>query len=133
MTFSCVCLCNCAFTTLANFFKNFVTLQKDVADEPHTTLVTIYDDVNFYLRMPQIPFQDLAGNDNDILKWWRDNSSQFSNREKMARQFLAAPASSASAERLFSSAGKMHDDLKKSTSEETMESSLIVNMNYPSA
>ena len=110
-----------------------MTLQKYVIEEPHTLPVTIYDDVNLYLRMPQIPFQDLAGNDQDILKWWRDNSSQFPNLAKMARQFLAAPASSASAERLFSSAGKMHDDLKKSTSEETMESSLIVNMNYPSA
>ncbi len=89
---------------LANFFNNFVTLQKDIAGEPHTTLVTIYDDVNLYLRMPQIPFQDLAGNDQKILKWWRDNSSQFPNLAKMARQFLAAPASYASAERLFSSA-----------------------------
>ena len=118
---------------LANFFNNFVTKQNEVPDEPQTTPVTIYDDVNMYLRMPQIPFQDLAGNDQDILKWWRDHSSQFPNLAKMARQFLAAPASFASAERLFSSAGKMHDDLKKSTSEETMESSLIVNMNYPSA
>ena len=118
---------------LANFFNNFVTKQNEVPDEPQTTPVTIYDDVNMYLRMPQIPFQDLAGNDQDILKWWRDRSSQFPNLAKMARQMLAAPAFSASAERLFSNAGKMHDDLKKSTSEETMESSLIVNMNYPSA
>ena len=51
----------------------------------------------------------------------------------MARQFLGAAASSASAERLFSSAGKMHDDLKKSTCEATLESSLIVGMNYPNA
>ncbi len=105
---------------LANFFNNFVNKQNEVPDEPQTTPVTIYDDVNMYLRMPQIPFQDLAGNDQDILKWWRDHSSQFPNLGKMARQFLAAPASSASAKRLFSSAGKMHDDLKKSTSEETM-------------
>ena len=118
---------------LTNFFNNVVTLQKDVAEEPHTSPVTIYDDVNLYLRMPQIPFQDLAGNDQDIMKCWRDNSSQFPNLAKMARQFLAASASSASAERLLSSARKMHDDLKKSTSEETMESGLIVCMNYPSA
>jgi 2-oxo-4-hydroxy-4-carboxy--5-ureidoimidazoline (OHCU) decarboxylase len=51
----------------------------------------------------------------------------------MARQFLSAPASSACAERLFSSAGKMHDDLKKSTNEATLESQLIVNRNYPDA
>ncbi len=81
---------------LANFFNNFVTLQIDVADEPHTPPMTIYDDVNLYLRMPHIPFQDLAGNDQDILKWWRDNSSEFPDLAKMARQFLAAPATFAS-------------------------------------
>ena len=118
---------------LANLFNNFVTLQNEVPDEPHTTPVTIYDDVNMYLRMPQISFQDLAGNDQDILKCWRDHSSQFPNLVKIARQFSAAPASSGSAERLFSSARQMYDDLKKSTPEETMESSLIVCMNYPSA
>ena len=118
---------------LANFVNNFVALQKDVAEEPHTTPLTIYDDVNLYSHMPQISFQDLAGNDQDILKLWRDNSSQFPNLAKIARQFLVAPASSASAKRLFSSAGKMQDDLKKSTSEETMESRLIVCMAYPSA
>ena len=42
----------------------------------------------------------------------------------MTRQFLAAPASEAAVERLFLSAGKMHDDLKKSTSEDTLEDML---------
>ena len=51
----------------------------------------------------------------------------------MARQFLAAPASSASAERLFSGAGKMHDDLKKATKEGTLEMQLFVAANYPDA
>ena len=51
----------------------------------------------------------------------------------MARQFLAAPASSAAAERLFSAAGKMHDDLKKSTTEDTLEDMLIVAKNFPDA
>ena len=51
----------------------------------------------------------------------------------MARQFMAAPASSASVERLFSAAGKMHDDLKKSTTEETLEDMLTVAKNYPDA
>jgi len=51
----------------------------------------------------------------------------------MARQFLASPASSAGAERLFSRAGKMHDDHKKSTDEVTLENQLLISMNYPDA
>jgi len=57
----------------------------------------------------------------------------FLHLAKMARQFLVLPASSACSERLFSSAGKMHDDLIKNTSKGTMESQLIVCLNYPSA
>jgi hypothetical protein len=51
----------------------------------------------------------------------------------MARQVLSALASPACAERLFSSVGKMHDDLKKSTNEAILESQLIANRNYSDA
>ena len=32
----------------------------------------------------------------------------------MAKQYLAAPASTAAVERVFSAAGRMHNDLRKS-------------------
>ena len=51
----------------------------------------------------------------------------------ISRHFWAATTSCASAERLFSAAGKMHDDLKKSTTEETLEDMLTVSKNYPDA
>ncbi len=74
-----------------------------------------------------------AGHDQDILYWWKVHATEFPNLSKMARHFLAALASSAAAERLFSGAGKMHDDLKKSTSEETLEDMLKVAKNFPDA
>ena len=46
---------------------------------------------------------------------------RISNPLEDGSAFFAAPASSASAESLFFAAGKMHDDLKKSTTEETLE------------
>lgn len=91
------------------------------------------DEVERYLRLPEIPLQTPSGQDQDILYWWKEHASMFPNLSKMARQFLAAPASSASAERLFSAAGKMHDDLKKSTSEDTLEDMLTVAKNFPDA
>ena len=48
----------------------------------------------------------------------------------MARHFLSAPVSFESVERLFSSVGKTHDDLRKNMSEETFESQLKVILNY---
>ena len=47
----------------------------------------------------------------------------------MVKEFLAAPASSAGVERVFSAAGKMHDDLRKSTSDGMLKHSLIAAFN----
>ncbi len=51
----------------------------------------------------------------------------------MVKQFLALPASSAGPERVFSAAGKMHTDLRKSMRDDTLEHSLIAAFNYDSA
>ena len=48
---------------------------------------------------------------------------------KMARQFLGCPGSSAVAERLFSSAGRMHSDLFKQLKETTIGISLEAGYN----
>ena len=48
----------------------------------------------------------------------------------MAKQFLPAPFSSAGVERVFSAAGKMHDDpLRKSEKDSTLEHSLFAAFN----
>ena len=120
----------------ANFLSNFVSKKdkpKDTGTNEDKAPPGDDDEINRYLRLPQMSVQDSQGCDRDILEWWRDQQPYLPNLSKMARQFLAAPASSASAERLFSSAGKMHDDLKKNTSEETLESMLTVGLNFPNA
>jgi hypothetical protein len=44
---------------------------------------------------------------------------------------LALPASSAGVERLFSAAGRLHDDLKKAIKEDTLSMQLEVKVNIP--
>ena len=117
---------------LANFLMNF-TAKPTSVEEAVVTQVGDCDEVERYLRFPEIPLQTSSGHDQDILYWWKTHSSEFPNLSKMARQFLAAPSSSTSAERLFSAAGKMHDDLKKSISEDTLEDMLTVSKNFPDA
>ena len=48
---------------------------------------------------------------------------------KMARQFLGRPASSAGVERMFSKAGKLHDDAKKSQDDTTLQFALFAAAN----
>ena len=43
----------------------------------------------------------------------------------MAAQYLGRPASSAGVERMFSKAGKLHDDLKQKQTDDTVEHSLF--------
>ena len=117
---------------LASFLLNFTTKPTSV-EEVVVTLLGDCDEVERYLRLPEISLQISSERDKNILYWWKTHSNEFPNLSKMARHFLAAPASSASAERSFSAAGKMHDDLKKITSEDTLEDMLIVAKNFPDA
>jgi hypothetical protein len=51
------------------------------------------------------------------------------NLAKMARQYLALPATSAGVERLFSSGGQMHSSLRKSAKAQTLVIILYINKN----
>ncbi len=96
---------------------------------------SVYDEVESYLHLPQIPTltADSACHDKNILSWWKDVAPSLPFLSKMARGLLAAPASFAAPERLFSRAGKNHDGLKKCTSETTLENYFFVAINYPDA
>ena len=83
------------------------------------------EEVMKYLALPQV----LHTEDFDLLSWWKAHQSLFPNLAKMARQYLALPASSAGVERLFSSAGTMHDKKRKRTSEHTLSMMLNIKVN----
>ncbi|KAK3275835.1 hypothetical protein CYMTET_16053 [Cymbomonas tetramitiformis] len=67
----------------------------------------VKDELREYLDL-----QD-AKSDVDVQAWWREHQDRFPCLVKMARQFLAAPASTAGVERGFSAVTKMHSDLRK--------------------
>ena len=58
-----------------------------------------------------------------------NNEPRFPKLAKMAKQYLAAPASTAGVERVFSAAGRMHSDLRKSMKDSTLEHSLMAAFN----
>ena len=82
-----------------------------------------------------------ANLDLDVLAWWkaRDHNKPadpasgrpagLPSLAKMAAQILGRPASSAGVERMFSKAGKLHDDLKKGQVDDTLEHSLFAAAN----
>jgi hypothetical protein len=76
-----------------------------------------------------------------VLAWWKARDhDKFADPAsgkpaglpvlaRFARQYLGCPASSAGIERMFSRAGKMHDDLKASQVDSTLEHSLLAAAN----
>ena len=71
-------------------------------------------ELNAYMRVQQV------ANDTDPLMWWKQHQEEFPRLARMARQYLAVPASSASPERLFSSVGLVKSDLWGSLLDSTL-------------
>ena len=70
--------------------------------------------------------------DLDVLAWWRDTGEKdFPRIAVMARQYLAIPASSATAERVFSFAGLTLSDLRKSLLDGTLEAIMWAKCGFP--
>ena len=72
---------------------------------------------------------DPASMDTDILVWWAQHKSTYPNLSRMARQFLSVPATSASAERVFSLAGRIFSDLAQNMNDTTLEDRMWAKVN----
>ena len=62
-----------------------------------------------------------AGRDTDVLEWWKLNSDEYPTLARIARDYLAIPATSASVERVFSGGTHLVTDRRGSLGEETIE------------
>lgn len=104
--------------------------ESDDEDEPVETVEApcLHSEVDVYLHLPAMPISK-NGRDTCPLDWWSAHYTQLPNLSKMARQFLAMPASSAGCERVFSAAGKLHDDFRKSINDSTLCMMLEVRQN----
>ena len=63
------------------------------------------------------------------LDWWARNEHRFPHLALMVRQYLGCPASAASAERVFSLAGRLFSDLRQSMYDGTLEKRMWAKIN----
>lgn len=81
--------------TLAAFFKKAAPASL----APQTDAEKIEAELNSYLLCPEVD------PDTDPLEWWRQHQPNFSRLSRLARKYLAIPATSAPSERVFSVGG----------------------------
>lgn len=82
------------------------------------------DQLDEYLKEPRVANLDL-----NVLAYWRAKEFQWPELARMVKQYFAAPATSAGVERVFSAAGRMHDDMRKAMKEGTLKHSLFAAQN----
>ena len=97
--------------SFVDFMASVAHLQAPVAAQVSRVKSEAYR----YLELPAAPMN------TDPLEWWAANEINFPALSVMARQYLGVPATSASAERLFSLAGRAFDDLRQCMKEEMLE------------
>ena len=76
-----------------------------------------------YLQMQKAP------QNADVLQWWASHKSVYPHLARMAQQFLAVPATSASCERVFSLAGRLYGDLTQHQNDCTLEERMWAKIN----
>lgn len=112
-----------------DFISNLCHLDQDgdaLPDDDTDAGEAVEEDkseVDKYLDLPPVPMK------TDILKWWAAHEEDFPNLAGMARQYLGCPATSASAERLFSIAGRVYDDLRQAMSDNALENLMWARIN----
>ena len=106
--------------TLGSLLGGRVKTEKTTEAEKPPEL----DELEQYLADPEEPPVDVK-----VLSWWAAKEVIWPNLAKMVKQYFACPAASGGVERVFSAAGKMHDDLKKSVKDDTLEHSIVAAYN----
>ena len=65
----------------------------------------------------------------DPLLWWGDHEDEYPHLARMAQQYLGCPATSASAERVFSLAGRLYNDMRQNMTDVTLEERMWAKVN----
>ena len=81
-------------------------------------------EVDRYLTVPIIDFKT-----GDPYLWWSQHGQEFPILLKLDWHFLSAPATSVPSERLFSTAGNLHDDKRNRIMAELSEELLFIQNN----
>jgi hypothetical protein len=101
--------------TLKNKIKEKIVPLAQRFFTESSTIVSPKNELTVYLSEPRV-----KNFEEDILKWWKTNQIRFPVLSRIARDYLAAQATSVPSERGFSKSGLTVTDLRNSLNPETL-------------
>lgn len=115
-----------------NFHEILCRTVHEASDETNLTSSN-KDEVANYMKSYKYAMRNDAGQPTNPLDWWKTNHKDYPNLSKLARKYLAIPATSACSERLFSAAGRTISDERSSLHSDTARNLLYLRYNWDSA
>jgi len=107
---------------LKNYSPTIVESEEEVNDASNfsflfkKTVFSADDELNAYFNERNIYLDKFI----DVINWWKSAMIKYPNVSRMARDYLAIPATSTSSERLFSSASDLITDNRNSLKPSTI-------------
>ena len=100
------------------------------ASSKHAPDPVYADQLDEWLKETSVPYTpDDNFSQTGIFEYWHSKTSKYPDLARMWRRFHACPASGGGIERVFTAAGKQHDDLKEKTMDNMLESSRKAGLN----
>ncbi len=95
-------------------------------DEDPESYRLSHDELNHYLFLLKQTENEPESQNEDPLPWWKTHNSQLKKLSILARQLFSIPATSASVERQFSSAGIIFNDRRTRLTGENLENIILI-------
>ncbi len=95
-------------------------------DENPDSYVNTYDELNHYFFLLKKTGSEPESQDENPLLWWKNNSKHLPKLSILTRQVFSIPATSASVERQFSTAGIIFNDRRTRLSGENLENIILI-------
>ncbi|CAF4232347.1 unnamed protein product, partial [Rotaria sordida] len=103
-----------------------ITDMDEDADENPDAYVVTYDELNHYFFLLKKTEGESESQDENPLLWWKKHSKHLPKLSILTRQIFSIPATSASVERQFSSAGVIFNDRRTCLSGENLENIILI-------
>jgi hypothetical protein len=104
-----------------SLWQNFQRLSGEKSNEAAEKILS--NQVDSYLSLPTL------GMNEDPCKWWKENCQIYNYLAPLARVYLGVPATEVESERVFSSAGNVVNERRRSLRQENISELVFLHHN----